>query len=1086
MKRLIPKKSVTRCLWMLAVALVLLCVFPAQGWSQAAAIRGKVTDGATQDPLTGVTVTVKGGTGRTQTDEEGTYQITATAGQTLVFSRVGYVQREVTVSGAEVNTSLTADQQDLEEVVVVGYGTQRRRDVTGAISRVSGEELRERPVQNVAEALQGKAAGVNVASNIRPGETPGITIRGNRSLTAGNAPLIVLDGIPLAAMSLGDISPNDIEAMDVLKDASATAIYGSRAANGVILITTKKGQRGRTSASYRGSVTVDRYKSLTDWMSGGEYIDRWRESLMNGGLYNTAQFTDALTPVVKGYADPFEDESRMGLGQDIFTRNRVWQGYEWEVFGETVRMRPTTAEEQAMGWPAEVPVYNSGNIPTYDWVGAVTRPGITQNHQLSVSSGTEKARLYASLDYFDQTGVLKDQDYERFNLTLNGDINANDWLTFGASILASTSIQNYGISTNTSNTGSKDILSRALNQFPYSAPTDDEGNWILNPGGNLQLFNPVIDIDQVKNERRAYTVAPTLFTEVQLLPWLKYRMNFGVQFRNYRAGAWTGPNATNHLTNRPNTAGYTNEQRLGWVAENLVYVDQNFGEDHRLGVTLLQSAQRERFESINTNVIGTVYDISYWYDLGANTNGSPSGYGTAYSDRTLMSWMGRVNYGYKGKYLLTATGRYDGASVLAPGHKWHFYPSMALAWNVTDEDFMSGLTWVNELKLRAGYGVTGNSAVNPYTSSGPLSRNPYVFGDVAAIGYLPQLVRNPFLGWEQTAQYNIGLDFNLWSSRIGGTIEVYQGNTYDLLLARSLPPVSGYVSKLENIGKTLNRGVEITLNTVNIQKEDFSWSTSFNWNTNHEEIVELINGKQDMLSDRRFIGSPTQVFFHYDNAGIWQNTPEDLAEMEKFNANGHRFYPGTIRVVDQNGDYRISADDMVIRGTNRPKWSGGITNTFRYKDLTLSTFIYARWGQTFFGGYPNSYGGIWPNGRVENDLWDWDNPNGTWPMASLLPNRENISPAMQFHDGSFVSVRNISLTYDLPKLWLEKQFVKGIQLNAQVMNPFIFGRDAVKMGYNPDDDTNWSAASGDGNPLGGNNNNTILPQSYVFSVRANF
>src|SRR5690606_35689402 len=443
-------------------------------------------------------------------------------------------------------------------------------------------------------------------------------------------------------------------------------------------------------------------------------------------------------------------------------------------------------------------------------------------------------------------------------------------------------------------------------------------------------------------------------------------------------------------------------------------------------------------------------------------------------------------YGYKGRYLITATCRYDRASVLAPDHKWRFYPSVSAAWNVMDENFMSSLTWVNELKLRGGYGVTGNSAVNPYTTSGPLSRNPYAFGDVAAVGYLPQLVRNPFLGWEQTAQYNIGIDFNIWNSRVSGSLEAYQGNTSDLILERALPPVSGYVEKLENIGRTRNTGYEITLNTVNIQKEHFTWSTSINWNTNKEEIVELQNGKQDMLADRWFIGQPLQVFYQYDNAGVWQNTPEDLAEIEQFNANGHRFYPGTVRVVDQNGDYRITADDMVIRGTTRPKWSGGITNTFRYKDLTLSTFIYARWGQTFFGGYRNSYGGIWPNGRVENDLWSWDNPNGTWPMASNLPGRENTSVAMQFHDGSFISVRNISLTYDLPKEWLANQFVKGLQLNTQVMNPFIFGKSAVKMGYNPDDDTNWERPSGDGNPLGGSNNNTILPQSYVFSIRANF
>lgn len=1068
--------------------LVLYAIFFSTGlYAQSDLRKGKVVDATTKEPISGATLKIIETGASVSSGSDGTFQITGENTETLEVSVVGYTTQRIPLSGDITEIGLRSEQEELEEVVVVGYGTLRKRDVTGAITQVSGEELRERPVQNVAEALQGKAAGVNVSSNIRPGETPDIRIRGNRSLTANNRPLVVVDGIPLVGGELGDISPNDIESMDVLKDASATAIYGSRGANGVILITTKKGQRGHTTASYRGTATVDRYKSLTEWMDGGQYIDRWRESLMNGNLYSTAQYTDPFTPVVRGYADPFEDQTRMGLGQDIFTRNRVWQGYEWEDFGKVVKTRPTTAAEQAMGWPAEVPVYNSANIPTHDWVGDVTRPGVTQNHQLSVSSGTDKARIYASFDYFDQQGVLKDQDYERFNLTLNGDVKANDWLSFGANIFASTSIQNYGIlAPNTSNTGAKDILSRALGQFPFAAPTNDNGDWIVNPGGNLQIFNPVIDINQVKNERRTYAVSPTLFTEVQILPWLKYRLNFGAQFRNYRAGAWTGPDATSHLNNRPNTAGYTNEQKLGWVTENLLFVDKDFGENHRLGVTLLQSAQRERLESINTNVIGTVYDISYWYDLASNTNGRPNGYGTGFSENTLMSWMGRVNYAYKGKYLVTATGRSDGASVLAPGHKWHFYPSMALAWNITDENFMSSLPWVNELKLRAGYGVTGNAGVNPYTSSGPLSRNPYAFGDNAAVGYLPQLVRNPLLGWENTTQYNIGLDFNLWSSRIGGSVEVYQGNTSSLLLERSLPPVSGYVNKLENIGKTLNRGVEITLNTVNVQKEHFSWSTSINWNTNHEEIVELQNGKQDMRADTRFIGHPTQVFFHYDNAGIWQNTPEDIAEIQQFNANGHRFAPGDIRVIDQNGDYRITGDDMVIRGTNRPKWAGGITNTLRYKDFTFSTFIYARFGQTFFGGYPNSYGGIWPNGRVEDDLWSFDNPNGRWPLASLAGNRDNITPAMQFHNGSFVSVRNISLTYDLPKLWLEKQFVKGIQLNAQVMNPFIFGKDAVKLGFNPDDDTNWERASGDGNPLGGSNNNTILPQSYVLSIRANF
>jgi TonB-linked SusC/RagA family outer membrane protein len=959
--------------------------------------------------------------------------------------------------------------------------------VTGALSRVTADVIQERPSQNLFQALQGKAAGVNISSNFKPGELPVVRVRGNRSLEAGNDPLYVIDGIPLVSGSISDISPNDIASIEVLKDASATAIYGSRGANGVVLITTKRGTAGQLNITYNGTVSLDSYKSLTDWMNGGEYIDRWRLSLMNGGLYNTAQFTDFNTPVVLGYPDPNEDIARMGLAQDPIAMQSVLMGYEWEdQIGGTVRMRATTAEEQAMGWPAQVPVYNSANIRSYDWIDDAVRQGVTNNHQIAISSGSETSNLYLSFNYFDQLGVQRDQDYERFTATINGDIKPNDWLTVGASAIASLSIQNYGIfGPNTSNTGSKDLYSRATEQFPYALPTGPDGKWIRNAGGNLSLWNPLIDIDQAVNERRASSVMTNLFAEVKLAPWLRYRVNVGGQLRNYRVGTWTGPDATSHLTNRPNTASYSNEERFSWVMENLLFIDKTFAEVHKIGITLLQSAQKFRRENINARVSSTIYDISYWYDLASNTNGSPDGYGTGFSENTLMSWMGRINYTLADKYLLTATGRYDGASVLAPGHKWDFFPSFAVAWKMHEEPFMSGISWLNELKPRVGYGVTGNSAVDPYSTSGPLSRNPYVFGSVPAIGYLPQLVRNPLLGWEKTAQVNVGVDFAIIGNRISGSLEYYEANTSDLILRKDLPAVSGYVQKLENIGKTRNRGFEVTVTTLNIEKGDFSWTTDLNWAANREEIVELLDGKEDMLAQRWFIGHPLQVYYQYANDGIWQNTAEDLEEMSKFNANGHRFYPGTIKVVDQNGDYRISADDMVIRGSNRPDWSGGITNTFRYKNWTLSSFIYARVGQTYFGGYPNSYGGVWPNGRVENDVWSWDNPGGRWPMPNF-GNVENITAAMQYHDGSFAVVRNISLNYNVPTAWLQRISVKDLSLNVQVLNPFIFGGDIVQMGLNPDDETNWDRASSNTNPLGGTNNNTILPQSIVFGIRAGF
>lgn len=1056
-------------------------------------VTGKVTD-SSGVPLPGVTVVVKGTTNGTITSFDGGYSLSnVPSNSTISFSFVGMNTQEIVVGNKTViNVTLTEASIGLEEVVAVGYGTVKKSDVTGAVARISEETLKERPVNNVLQAMQGKAAGIDVTSNIKPGELPAITIRGNRSITASNSPLYVIDGIPFAAGNISDINPNDIASVEILKDASATAIYGSRGANGVILITTKKGEKGKVTISYDGTVSVDWYKSLTNWMNGGEYVDRWRLGLMNGGLYGTEKFTNLNTPVQLGYPDPTLDISKFGLAADPVARESVLMGYEWEdQIGGTVKTRATTADEKALGWPDKVPVYNSANIRSYDWGKQAMRQGINQNHQISLSSGNEISRIYMSFAMLDQLGVQKDQDYRRYNVNLNGEITPQKWVTIGTSINASMSLQNFGIQgPNTSNTGSKDLYSRANDQFPYALPKDANGVWIKNPGGNLSLWNPLIDIDQSLNERRSTAIYANMFGEVRFTPWLRYRLNFGTQFRQNRSGAWTGPNATSHLTNRPNTASYTFDERFTWVAENLLYFNKKFGTAHDLGVTLLQSAQRYRQEGDNISATSMIYDIALWYDIASNTNGKPSGYGSNFTENKLMSYMGRVNYAYLNKYLITATGRWDGASVLAPGNKWDFFPSFSLAWKMQEEGFMQSLSFVNEFKLRAGYGVTGNAAVSPYSTSGPLSRNPYVFLAVPAIGYLPQQVPNPSLGWEKTAQYNIGVDFGFLKNRLTGSIEVYKSNTSDLLLNKTLPAVSGFVSMVDNIGKTMNKGIEITLNTVNVKTKNFEWSSTINWSANREEIVELLNkdanGKPlDMLANRWFIGQPIQVYYNYQSEGIWQNTDADKAEMAKFNANGHKFYPGTIKVKDQNGDYKITGDDMVILGTNRPKWTGGITNTLTYKNIDLSFFIFARIGQKYFGGYPNSYGGVWPNGRVENDVWSWNNPNGRWPMPNL-GNVENLFTSMQYNNGSYVSVKNISLTYNFPAQLLRPVHMSRLSVFGEIINPFLFGGDVVKMGLNPEDNTNWDIASSNGNPLGGMNNNTIQPQSFVFGIRASF
>jgi TonB-dependent starch-binding outer membrane protein SusC len=1055
-------------------------------------ITGNVVD-PNGEPIPGVTVSVPGTSLGTATDIDGNYSITVPEGSQLVFSFIGFETQTIEIGDRSIiNVTMAEDVSSLDEVVVVGYGTQRKSDLTGAISSVGKEALQERPITNVVQALQGNAAGVHVSTNMRPGEIPAVRIRGNRSINASNDPLYVIDGIPMISQlgvnsfSLNDLNPNDIESVEILKDASATAIYGSRGANGVILVTTKKGQKGQVKIDYNATFSFDSYRNLTDWMTGGQYVDIWRESLINGRLYGNANNQDLSTPAQAWYPDPFLDQQVMGLGQDTYARDGVWMGYEWDEWGVAPSTRPTTDAERAMGWPDQVPIYNSENVRNHNWQDEVSRQGITQIHQVSLSAGSDMSRLYLSLGYFDQKGVQRDQDFERFTINLNGDVNPTNWLLFGASIMGSFSNQNFGfMGPNTSNTGSKDLFSRANDQFPYAVPRDNEGNLIQNPGGNLSLWNPVMDIDQAINERRSSAVMANMFAEVTFTPWLKYRLNFGGQMRNFRNGSWTGPNSSNHLTIQPNTAGKNRSENFGWVAENLLFIDKTFAEDHTIGVTLLQSSQYSRNEGISMAVQNTIVPASLWYDLNSNAVGNPQSYGTSFTENTLQSWMARINYSFKDRYLITASGRYDGASVLAPGHKWDFFPSFSAAWKMQEEAFLRDVPWINELKPRFGFGVTGNSAVNPYTTTGPLSRNPYVFGDQAAFGFLPQLAQNPNLGWEKTAQWNLGLDFGILEGRVLGSFEAYDMTTRDLIFARSLPAVSGYVQKFENIGSTRNRGIELTLSTINVEKQDFMWQTDFNFGMNREEILELVNGEEDMIANNLFIGHPIHSFFDFEHAGIWQNTEEDLEQMSLFNENGHNFYPGTVRVVDQNGDYRIDGDDRVVVGTRQPRWTGGITNTFRYKNWTLSSMAYARVGQTYMGGFPH-YGGMWPNGRYETDFWRWDNPGGRWPLPVMGANVENIATAMQFNDGSFVAIRHISLAYDFPKSMIERLALANLQMNVQVVNPFLFGGDIVRLGLNPDDDTAWENRNAQGDPLGGMNSNTILPQSFVFTLRAGF
>jgi TonB-linked SusC/RagA family outer membrane protein len=596
-----------------------------------------------------------------------------------------------------------------------------------------------------------------------------------------------------------------------------------------------------------------------------------------------------------------------------------------------------------------------------------------------------------------------------------------------------------------------------------------------------------------------------VYGEVKFTPWLKYRVNFGSGFRYQRNGAFQGSQST---LRRPVTATatpglalatYSTNDNFQYMLENLLYFDKTLGV-HTFGITVLQSIQDNRTENSYINSSKIIYDTPKWYNQNANLNGNPDSYGTGFTENSLMSYMGRLNYSLLNRYLLTVTGRYDGASVLAPAHKWDFFPSFNVAWKMQEESFLKTISWINELKIRAGYGVVGNSSIGAYTTAGPLSQYSYVFNngsaDVPAIGYNPYNMPNPELHWERTKQVNLGLDFGFLKNRVNGSVEFYQSNTTDNLMDQSIPAITGYPTITANIGEVRNRGIEITASTVNVQTNDFSWSTDFNYTRNKEEIVSLVNGKQDMPGNGWYIGQPIQdmrPFRQYKVKGLWQDTPEDQSEIAAWKANGYTFAPGQYRPIERVVNYQLTDSDKFILGRPRPKWVAGITNRFNYKNFELSFFVYFKIGQSYFSSLQpgGSTGGQFV-GNVRHmdpdNFWSPTNTEAEYPQPTTKTTTINgdVLRSTYVNDGSFAIVRNISLSYTIPVKFLNMLKMKSFQIYGQVLNPFIFGGKVVKAGINPDDPTGWTSVNSVGDPTGGANNNTVIIRSWVMGIRAAF
>lgn len=1083
--------------------LLLFLIANVYGFAQSKAISGIVLD-SNNEPVMGANVSISGTTNGTITDLDGNFTLkNVSSDAKLKVSYIGFLTQTISLNGqSSIKILLKEDSNTLDEVVVVGYGTQKKSDVTGALVSITEKQIKQRPVENALQAMQGKAPGVDITTNSRPGQLGEVRIRGVRSINAGNDPLYVVDGIPLTAGSVADINPNDIASMEILKDASSTAIYGSRGANGVILISTKKGKSGKCSVNYDGTVTFSRINSVTDWMGSGELLDWQRSAYINGGTYGGAY----------GNApDPSRDRS-LFFGTDSYMDRIVRTAYKLNDDGTPV-LRTATQDELDKGYAAQVPVYNSSDLYNQNWTNLITRTGITNNHQISLSSGTDKSTLYMSFAYLNQKSPMKDQDYERFTVNINGDITPTKWLKVGMGLNATHSIQNYGMVSNSSNSVAKDSYGLSLGMMPYAPAYDDNGK-VLNPGVGVSWHNLLVDINQGTNETRNYGAMFSSYAEITFFPWLKWRTNFGAQYRNSRVGSYYGEDYTNPYqfdSTAPGVAYDSQTQNMSWTLENLIYINKTFNKIHSFGLTLMQSAEKYRTEGLSDRAYEVTYPTSMWYDIG-DSNTSKTTAGSSLSQEQRTSYMARINYSLMDRYLLTLTGRYDGASMLAKGNKWDFFPSAALGWRIDQENFIKNIKWISSLKLRLGYGVTGNASVSPYSTSGTMTSSqssiPFGTGNVTTntVGAKANVMPNKNLSWEKTAATNIGIDFGFLNGRISGSAEVYQANTYDLLMSRSLPAVVGYVSLQDNIGKTRNKGFELSLSTVNVKTRNFTWQTDFTFSMNKEEIRELAGGKVDDTANGWFIGKPIDEVWTYKYDRLWQNTDQDKEQMAIYKANGLTFIPGQAKVRDQeyipvavgtdnsttvtladgstrtflnNGFGTLDSKDYKFLGSFRPKWVGGLNTTLTYKNWSLNTFIYARMGNLYYG-LTQTYGR-----RKESNVWSATNPGGKYPQPTTQT-FSNYNGYMGYTHGNMVMVRNIGLSYTIPNDFLKKLNMSSAQIYCQVTNPFLFGGELVNAGINPDDTTGWDSKTSATNYVGGQTNNTAIIRSYVLGLRFGF
>ena len=1050
------------------------------GTVSAQTVNGNVVD-ETGEAVIGATVMEKGTKNATVTDFDGNFTINMGDSKVLVISYIGMQTQEINVAGkSSVNVVLKEDATTLQDVVVVGYGTMKKTDLTGSVSSVNTEQLNAKGAPSVLGNLQGSNPGVNITQSSGRGGSYNIEIRGKSSINSSTTPLYVVDGV--MCDDIDWLNPQDIERIDILKDASSTAIYGSRATAGVVMVTTKGGttvkRDQKPTISYDGYYGWSKKVRMPDFMDGQEFYQ-----------YRFFKF--------QSYA------GNLATTETAMSSHPVYQ------IGGSILEQCLLRENVGSGNYKMKEMLASGN--TYDWPDMVTQNGSQQNHYLAVSGGGENINYHFGVGYNQEKGIYKGDDQNRINFKGSVDAKINSVISAGFSVNGARTRQEYA---------NDAAIQHAYRMNPYMTPYNSEG--VLNEKpGNYQALgttssyqfsdqaNPLLVMQSTSKQRETWRVLGNFYLKFDIIKGLDFKTTFSPSYTNYREGYFEGyknPDTGNFYDTSltTNATNLTNNRSFSWTWDNIINYNTTIADDHSLGLMALFSSQASNTEK-SYWAATEVMDGTDWWNMGTGTYNADDSY-TSYTENSMISYAFRLNYSYKSRYLLTATVRRDGSSKFTKDNRWGTFPSVALAWRASEEAFLQKVNWLSNLKLRLSYGVTGNNdGIGNYATqqsvSGPVF---YPFGPDYLNGFYPSSIVNKDLKWETSTEYNAGIDFGFFGGRINGSVDVYQKTSKDLLYSVALPLESGGGTMVTNIGSVRNTGVEVALTTVNVETKDWHWETTFTFAANKNKVRE-INGTGDRVlssgitTGSLFVGSSVNNTYAYEWGGVV--TDRDMTVPNNAAATNAGLTPGSTMkeydyyykvygltegqpyVIDQNGDGNIDQDDRVIKSMD-PKWTGSFTSNLTWKNWDFSFSLYAKVGYKVYSSFLTSdILGLNDRGRQKLAM-DWYIPAGTlldcdgvnedgtyinpkyqevthyggYPFPNNGGSNSGVgrqadywNVAKGISDASFLKVKNITLGYTFEKNFLNKFGCKHLRLYATVTNPFVI---TSYKGFDPE----WAGA----------------------------